>query len=418
MNTDEIIQKYFNDFDKYIVVPNEISYNIQNFTYSKKGNNILNLLKKIIAIILGICTLAGGLVFAKDYILKTFNLGGGIDTAVDNGYIYTNEEINSKDLDSSGTEATIKDFLMDDTNVSSKISIELPDKLDKNIDIKKIKSIELIDMIITDENNNILYCADESSLSIFCQNNNLNYKFGESTDHYFNSGVNSFLEPSSEDNIINLTYNVYLGNIEKNYPRSKILKYEFHKIKLIENYENDATGKTLVGNWKIEINVPEKMYNRNSMTYRVINCSNENIDVTTAKVTDTGFEFGCTIHNIKIPEEIQQYRKKFKEKGTKGFDVLMQFLETDFPIDPVILYYDSNFGETIEDCTYIANEKNKKFLTSTNPGRKQKQLFINDDKDVVFYETFDLTKYDATNELNLHLVVYDASTTIKLEKSN
>ena len=96
----------------------------------------------------------------------------------------------------------------------------------------------------------------------------------------------------------------------------------------------------------------------------------------------------------------------------------MQFWETDFPIDPVILYYDSNFGETIEDCTYIENEKNEKFLASTNPGRKQKQLFINDDKDFVFYETFDLTKYNTTNELNLHLVIYDTLTTIKLQKNN
>ena len=417
MNTDKIIQKYFDDFDKYIVVPNEISYNIQNFTYSKKENNILNLIKKIIAIILGICTLAGGLVFAKDYILKTFNLGKGIDNAVDNGYIYTNDEINSKDLDISGIEATIKDFLMDDTNVSSKISIKLPNELDQDIDIEKIKNIELSDLIITDENNNILYCANENSLNTFCKNNNLNYKFGESTEHYFSSGLNSFLEPSSEDNIINLTYNVYLGNIEKNYPRSKILKYEFHKMKLVENYENNSTGKTLAGNWKIEINVPEKMYNRNTTTYKVINCSDENIDVTTAKVTDTGFEFGCTIHNIKIPEEILQYREKYKDKG-KGYDVLMQFWETDFPIDPVMLYYDSNFGETIEDCTYIENEKNEKFLASTNPGRKQKQLFINDDKDFVFYETFDLTKYNTTNELNLHLVIYDTLTTIKLQKNN
>lgn len=237
MELDEKIEKHYENFDKYVVIPNEISNSIENFKYTKKHNNVKELIKRIITIIVGICTITGGVVLAKDYILKTFGLGNGIDTAIENGYIYNNDESVEEKINNNGINANIKEFLMDDTNISAEISFQIPNELKKDINIQNIKIIELSDLIITDENKNILFCANEKALREFCENNNLNYEFGTSTEKYFGGGLNIIVQPSSNDNELNLIYNMYLGGIEDNYPKSKHLKYKFNTIKIEENNE-------------------------------------------------------------------------------------------------------------------------------------------------------------------------------------
>lgn len=420
MEIERKIQKYYDEFDKYVIIPNEILYNIENVMYKKKKNNIIIFVKKIIAVIVGICTLTGGIVFAREYILKTFDLGKGVDTAIENGYIYTNNQNVEEKIKDQETKININEFFMDDTNMSAKFSIDINENLKEQLNISNIKNIELSDLIVTDENNNIIYCNNEETFKNFCQNNKLNYKFGEYTENYFNGGVNSILEPSSKENVINLTYNIYSGDMEKSYPKSKHLKYNFHNIKLITNYEDNTEYKILEGDWQIEVDTPEIMYNRTSITYNVVNCSDENIKINTAKVSDTGFEFGCTMHNIKLPEKVRKYKENISRKDISEEErtkIIQEYLESDIPLTPVSSYYDTNLGETIEKCTYIKNEKDEKFLISSNPGRKQRQDFINENSDFIIYETFDLTKYDTTDKLEIHLMFYDSLITINLEKN-
>lgn len=413
---DKLIQKYYDNYDNYVKVPERISYSIENFKYSKKRNIIL-IIKKIIITILGIGTLTGGIVFAKEYIFKSFNLGKGIDTAVQNGYIHT---INQEKINGSGTKISASEFLMDDTNISTKFTFEFEEELKEKLNIGNIKNIELSDLIITDENNIVLYCASEKVLEEFCKNNNLDYPSLKDTDRYFYGGLNRFLVPSSEEDIINLTYNIYLGGLEYNYPKSKHLKYQFHSIKLIENNVSEDNYKILEGDWEFNIDVPEAMYNRSSITYKVINCSDENIDITTAKVSDTGFEFGCIMYNVEIPEEVKKYKENIARKDISAEqrkEYLIEYLESDVPLTPIIADYYPEIGETIENCTYIENENNQKFKISSNPGRKQRCQFLNGNLDYSFYETFDLTKYDVTNQLKLQIVFYDKVTTITLQKN-
>lgn len=414
---DKLIQKYYDNYDNYVKVPDKISYSIENLKYDNKKNIIL-LIKRIIITILGIGTLTGGIVFAKGYIFKSFNLGKGIDTAVQNGYIHVIEQ---EKINGTGTNISAIEFLMDDTNISTKFSFEFDEEIRKKLNIGNIKNIELSDLIITDENDIVLYCASEKVLEEFCQNNNLDYPSLKDTDRYFYSGLNRFLAPSSEEDIINLTYNIYLGALECNYPKSKHLKYQFHSIKLIENNESEDNYKVLEGDWEINIDVPEAMYNRSAITYKVISCSDENMDITTAKVSDTGFEFGCIMYDVEIPEEVKKYkeniaRKDISEEQRK--ECLIEYLESDVPLTPIIADYYPELGETIENCTYIENENNQKFKISTNPGRKQRCQFINGESDYSFYETFDLTKYDITNELKLHIVFYDKVITVTLQKND
>ena len=412
---DKLIQKYYDNFDNYVKVPDTISYSIENLKYDNKKNIIL-LIKRIIITILGIGTLTGGIVFAKEYIFKSFNLGKGIDTAAQNGYVHVIEQ---EKINGIGTNISTIEFLMDDTNISTKFSLEFEEEVKEKLNIENIKSIELSDLIITDENNIVLYCASEKVLEEFCKNNDLDYKTFKDSDNYFYCGINKILEPYSGGDIINLTYNIYLGNLESNYPKSKNLKYQFHSIKLVENNQSEDDYKILEGDWEINIDVPETMYNRSSITYKLLNCSDENIDITTAKVSDTGFEFGCIMYNVEIPDEVKKYkdniaRKDISEEQRKKY--LIEHLESDVPLTPIIADYYPEIGETIENCTYIENENNQKFRISTNPGRKQRCQFINGEADYSFYETFELTKYDITDKLKLHIVFYDKVITVILQK--
>lgn len=427
-NYDEIDNLLFNYFDSNKSVPNIVTEKINTaLNFQQKRIGILEIIKKIIITILSICTITGGIVFAKNYIFNTFGLGDGIDTAVENGYIYEPpKDINNYEIvNGTDIQASIEQFLMDDQNISTNFSFNISAELLKNFNIKNIIRIELSDLIITDENNVILYCANEQALNEFCKKNNLNYKFGEFNDTYYNCGVNNILQPSSKNNIINVTYNIYSGGLENSYPKSKNLKYKFHEIKILENSEKDTDGKILKGDWEINIDVPEEMYNRQSINYKVVECSNENIEISTAKVTNTGFEFGCVIHNIEVPDrtqEIQKYKQKLIDDYNNATTqeekeiIYDTYRGLTLPVSPINSFYDPVIGETIEDCTYIENQNKEKFLISYNPGRNQKGNFINN-KDYDFYETFNLTKYDITDELTIHLVVYDKVIIIKLQKN-
>ena len=407
--TDKLINEYYDNYDNYVKIPDKISDIIENFKDTNKINLKL-LVKNIIITILGLGTLTGGIVFAKEYYSKTFNLGKGIDRAIENGYI---EIINQNKGD---TNIYASEFLMDNTNISAKFNILFIQDLTDKIGINNIKHIELMDLVVIDENNIVLYAASENTLKEFCKNNNLDYTTIESKNPYLYGGLNSFLDNSSVDESICLTYNIYSGNLEYNYPKSKHLTYTFRNIKLIDDTEN---YKILNGDWKIDIDVPEVMYNRNTITYKVNSCSDQNLNLTTAKISETGFELGGIMHNLEIPEEIRKYREKMTRAAISIGEKLeyeKEYASSNLPITPLVVNYFPEIGETIEACTYIENEKGQKFKVSSKPGRKQKQQLINGDTELNFYETFELTKYDSTNKLKLHIVIYDKVIIVDLVK--
>jgi len=53
---------------------------------------------------------------------------------------------------------------------------------------------------------------------------------------------------------------------------------------------------------------PEKFYNRSEKYYKVVSSTNDRFNIYSAKLTDTGFEFGMTIkdeHKPTYPEEVK-----------------------------------------------------------------------------------------------------------------
>src|SRR5699024_2602668 len=103
---------------------------------------------KLIITIISFITVGGGIVFASNTIKNFFNNSKGLDTAVENGYI----EQGGEDVVSNNTDITVKNFLMDDFNLS--FTLEM--KFDESIDINYNYRITLPKLIITDEQKRII----------------------------------------------------------------------------------------------------------------------------------------------------------------------------------------------------------------------------------------------------------------------
>ena len=281
--------------------------------------------KRIIATTCVGMILMSGVVFAAniDNIKNYFRgLGNGIDSAIENGYVEIPEmdyiESNTtlsketgKGIEDVKVDAKIEDFLMDDLNLSTQFSFKFDDKVHNYIDLNNINTITLNDLFVRDEENRLIYSGtDKDTFDKYCKECNLNYVFGEyDNEKYFNNGLNwfpSFI--SKNESLAKLTYNMY----SEGFPKSKKLYFSFSKMTITEH--NNSNEIIIQGNWEIELDVPEKMYNRTSENYRVVSCNNEDFEIYSSSVSDTGFEIGVIISNIEkveYPEELEQIRRKW-----------------------------------------------------------------------------------------------------------
>lgn len=395
--------------------------------------------KKIIATACASFVLVSGIVVAANIekIKTNFRgLGDGVDTAVENGYI---AESNVEDMDSNviGTNQeskievnnmeasiTIENFLMDDVNLSSQILFKFDDKLKDIVDLDAVCALELTDLIIRDEENRIIYGGnDEERFKKYCEENKLNYTFTDFNKNYMNCGVNCFnVSHDKENNSVTIMYNMYTDN----FPKSKKLYFSFGKIEMLEVKENQEVQNEIVinGNWEILVDVPEKMYNRTDEYYKVVSCDNDDFEVYSAKVADTGFELGVIISNIEEPETDMEKLKKWGtvnqdyESGKISYDEAMElanwYKEWADLYHPISIT-NSNFKDEEINASYVKNENNKTFNCSLSASRNCKTIFLENNK-YNFYETFEMTKYDSTDTIKVVLYYYGKPVTIELQK--
>ena len=172
------------------------------------------------------------------------------------------------------------------------------------------------------------------------------------------------------------------------------------------------------------------MYNRKSIAYKVVNCENSDFQITNAILTNTGFEFGMIISNIKEPEQPQILNDLWKEysDGKIDIDELNRRQNEDEEIRKA---YGDYFRERqvvaipdwecksghkdIEKVTYVENEKGEKFESTMSPSRRADGNFIDGNK-YSFYETFGLTTYTATDKLKVRVLFKDKPYIVELEK--
>lgn len=393
-----------------------------NTLKNKEGGGISYMKKKIIATACACLVLVSGIVAAtaiKNSKSSDRGLGNGVDTAVENGYI-ANPEMDFVKFDDKGTEIKIENFVMDDVNLSTTFTINFGDNLTESIDVDKISTIEIRDLIVKDENNRIIYSSlNKEEFDKYCKENNLDYNFGEFNENYMNNGLNTYIVSKTE-NSITLMYNMYANNM----PKSKKLYFSFENIEFTCGLEYNCE---LNGKWCTYVDVPEEMYNRNEEYYKVVSCTNKDFNVYTAKVTDTGFEIGVIISNLKRPEEndgkfqefctaVDQYNNE--EISEEEYEDILEkwYYQWAEDLSPISVSNTNERGDTVE-ASYIENENGEKFKSTLSPSRQAINQFI-DETHFCFYETFSMTKYNSNNKIKAVLFFHGSPVVIELEKNN
>ena len=414
-NIDNLIFEYFKTNQE---IPPTIEYGIKNALYTNKINkfNILEIIRKIIITILTLLTVGGGIVLAKEigqFLDNIFNNRKGISNAIDNGYISTP---NMEYVESNKFGIKIENILMDDYNLDMEFNINLNQQ---NLDIDKITNIDISKMIIYDENNNVLYCNNEEIFEIWANKNKIDFKIDDFSEKNINSGLNYYInEKILENNQLSLVYNLSAYNSV--YPKSK-------KIYLnIEEIIFDTNNKKICadGNWNIELDIPKKFYNREAILYRQKNTNNEKFEILEAVAYDTGFNFKLKVkekqnnnHNIDenvlwnaMKQESIEYNNNPQNENCEN--------EEHYYVGEVTEQFMREYDERTEPLKniYIENENGEKFYITESTSENGVVDRTSSEDYFTYTDTFDITKYNITDELYLHFIYNNNEFIIELIK--
>lgn len=355
---------------------------------------------KIAVTVCSLLIVVTGITYAtdiKEFVIKNFyNANEGIDKAIENGYIderqaeyATSEEIeatiNNTSIDAYNTEIGIKNMLMDDHTLNFTLSIKVSD----NIDISNLMTVRVNRFIISDENDNILYCDFKNFFDEYCLKNNLDYDFYES-DCSFCSVENYIVNKDIASNTIDMIFNIS-NEGESQYPKSKKLNIIIEELYMGEEdyYANDEPIY-LKGNWNLTFNVDEKFYNRESINYNVKKCDYDDINVTQAKLDNTGFIFKCTLFKEPLYNDNISQEEKYR--------IIREFQK---------YYYNEEYGyifpDYITNC-YLEDELGNKYYA---PESGIEMPYIWDfTKGELYYKTgFTYTQNEQTDKIKIYFTI-------------
>lgn len=385
-----------------IMESSNYTYTIENTLHNLKDAKTMDIIKNIsivkyITAIFTMIIVTTGIVFAKDishYVKNFFNNNNGIDNVINNGYI---ENVNMQYINSNGTNVKIENLLMDDYNLNFNSKIKLND----TIKVNKILDINFEDVIISDENNRILYCNNKNSFEDYCNKNNLKYEFLAFNNNYINAGINDYIKSiDNPNNEISIIYNLSTDK----FPKSKLLNINLKNI--VIRTSNDE-NLTLVGNWQIEVDIPEKFYNRKNVIYNVKESNNPSIKVTEATVYNTGmqFSFYTKINSVYDEDDSEVVRKQKIDEYVKKYQE--SFINGKGNVSEELDYH-------VHD-EYVINSNGQKFYPSKSNSENEFTHYAFSGE-VTHSQTFDINKYTMTDELELHFVFKGKETIIKLSR--
>jgi len=347
-----------NDFE----IPLKVKYRIDNTLKTKNKpkwrNNYMK--RKVIGAICAISVAVSGVVFADDIKTAVKSLFGGntsegVDIAVNNGYIAdVNTEVQSAD----GIEISVASFVMDDFNFAMNFDITL----DEKYDMDEFDGIQFDDLKIVDELGKTIFVT---------------HPYDELLEY---KGAYSFVTNKTEER--NLTVSLSATGNPEAFPKSKHLTITFTKLttsKLVYiNNIEEKERKTYEGNWKFELDVPEEFYNRETVIYKAKNCSEEIIDISSIQATLSNTAFKIFIPEIRTDK------------------IDYDLLHTSTP--------KSIYDKIALQKEYVETSDSKKFeIAGRSDGDGGYSLPSGDSRIVNYYQTFNLTKYDATDEITVHI---------------
>ena len=226
-------------------------------TIHKRQEKTKKILQSTLTVII-CCLSVTGIVFAKDISTKLYDnffmTGKGMETAMNEGYIentnmdYENANTTIENTETGEviedieTKVKVSEFVMDDFNLSITFDVELSEKAKEIVTADEIWEFNFSDLVISDENNVVLYCPTGVRYNEFSQAHNLGIDYEEALDNgsYIGSGVN-IIPVQREGNHVKVVYNIYTGG-SSSYPKSKTLTVDNTKINISKN-EGTSMGE-------------------------------------------------------------------------------------------------------------------------------------------------------------------------------
>lgn len=405
----------------------------------KKSNKLKNISQITLTSVLCMTSLTS-MVFAKDISTKIydnyFGTGEGVGTAIHNGYIEESKtqanssetiaknEITGKKIDGVDTKVKIDKFVMDDFSLSITFDVTLSNKIEDVVPINKVADMNFPDMLIYDENNVILYTLEKNSLKEFCKEKSLNYEeYNLEGEKVINSGVNTYVDEKN-GNHVKVVYNIHTGG--DSYPKSKKINVFMKQIRISEDIEaQDGEEEILLqGNWDFSTNVPEKMYNRHNVIFKQTSTTNKDFNVESAVLYNTGTNIRLKFKAEKVKREYfntpeLEFYNSLQDNDELKTQEIWRYLENERYNSEEIREKESKSMEEYRNATnfdvYITNKTGEKFGITVGP-RENGSKYLDEDGYMNFEGMFDLTKYNASDELILHVEYKGKDEKITLKK--
>lgn len=320
----------------------------------------------LISTILFIAATVTGATYAdeiKEFVKEFFgaNASDGVDTAVNNGFI---AKPKIEEQTAEGISATIENFMMDDYNFGMNFILTFDEKTEA--EKLSTKDILLEDLKIVDEENNIVFSTNY-------------YKEDYEKQGFYYNGF-SMKSDLIEEGKIRVSL-ITSGGVTP-FPKSKKLKITFKRIaeEIYPTSEEEllklkSEQNVYIGDWKFEVDVPKEMYEREVVVYKVKSCNDKNMIIDNATLSNTAFK-------ISIPYTTTDkidYEALYDRENMKSIYSLIALQKE---------YVETTDGKKFE----ASNDGNNGY------GGAKGEKYIFD-----YSQTFNLTKFDATDILTVHI---------------
>ena len=288
-----------------------------------------------------------GIAFATTKLINKFgaNSSGGVQTAVENNYV---SEVNTEYKIFNNIGASIESFLIDDNNFDLTINLKFDEKIKIDEDLK----YDIMDLKVVNEKGEKVFATHELELE---EIKKLNYTEQEAKEKYdYYDGSYSGIAEKISDN--ELKYYLTATGASNGFPASKKLNVTFNKIRRRYFVGTEEKYTIYEGEWNYEIDVPTKMSKSNIVNYKLVSISDKNYKFDGAILSNTAF--------------------KIYLSNCDG-----------------IAWNDNECIETSDGTKYYPTHR------SDGDG----EISVKSDDTTTYYNTFDLTNYNTSDNLKVHL---------------
>ncbi len=292
-----------------------------------------------------------GVAFATTQIINKFgaNSSDGIQTAINNEYY---SDVNTEYKDANGISTSIESFLIDDSNFDMNINI----KFDSNYKLQEMLSnegkIDIMDLKVVNEKNEKIFATRE----LEAEEMTSLYKTEQEARENYDSYMGAYSENTEMIRQNELKFYLTATGNPIHFPVSQKLKVTFNKIR--NRYWQNGEEKYIIykGEWSYEIDVPEKMAKSNIVNYKLVSISDEDYKFESAKVSNTAFK----------------------------------------------IYLNNCNGISWNDNECVETSNGNRFYPA-HMSDGDGEISVQGDGKVRYYQTFNLTNYDATDNLKVHI---------------